>query len=262
MKQRYGFASVLVILLTLVVCVGLAAQTTQQSQGKRVTLALNNVPLKQAIEGIAKQANYQLLFSDSFIPVNRIVSIDVKDATVNEALTQVLAQTATDYRLTADDRIILVPSEKPPVQGEGACVLKGEVTDSKTGKGIPGAAVFIKALNIGASTAKDGSFSFTVPEEKARNAKAKVMARIIGYKSATQTVTLSGGLVAVNFVLEESTVDLDEVVVSGSFSQVEKRPMTYSKAKYLDFLIQVAAKERQTPLAMALEVSHRLTTKT
>ncbi|UCH10603.1 MAG: SusC/RagA family TonB-linked outer membrane protein [Fidelibacterota bacterium] len=131
-------------------------------------------------------------------------------------------------------------------------VISGTVTDAETGDALPGANVFIDALNLGAAADADGTFRIVVPARLARGQDVVILARFIGYRSAEATVTLAPGLISQEFALETDVLGLDEVVVTGrgqitskekfgvSFSKVENEEIT--RAGYANIVSAVAGK--------------------
>lgn len=100
--------------------------------------------------------------------------------------------------------------------------ISGKVVDSRTGDGLPGASVVVEGLDIGAATNIDGEYSIANVPVGSR----KVLARFIGFKSSVQTINISGGSVTeLNFELNETVLQLDEVVVTGAGVASEKRKL-------------------------------------
>ena len=105
---------------------------------------------------------------------------------------------------------------------EQATTVRGKVTDSKTGEGLPGANVYIRALGMGVSADATGAYSFIVPEEKAKGARAILAAKVVGYKEKSERITLRPGVVTVDFSLDEDVFQVEEVVVTGIASKTAK----------------------------------------
>lgn len=92
--------------------------------------------------------------------------------------------------------------------------VKGLVKDSKENPVI-GATVVVANTANGTITGEDGSFSLSVAV-----GEQTITASFIGYKAASQAVTVEDGkTVEVNLVLSEDILGLDEIVVTGSFSE-------------------------------------------
>lgn len=96
--------------------------------------------------------------------------------------------------------------------------VSGTVKDSK---GVPviGAYVVVSGTTTGSMTDAEGNWTLSVP------ANSTLVASCVGYTDASATVT--SGKSVYNFVLEESSVFLDDVVVIG-YQTVKRRDLTGS----------------------------------
>jgi TonB-linked SusC/RagA family outer membrane protein len=84
--------------------------------------------------------------------------------------------------------------------------VKGKITDAQ-GKTLPGANVIVAGTTTGTVTGVDGSYSITVPGER-----AELQFSFIGYESQKVTV---GKQTVINVTLTEETTTLNEMVVVG-----------------------------------------------
>jgi TonB-linked SusC/RagA family outer membrane protein len=101
--------------------------------------------------------------------------------------------------------------------------IQGTVTDAAAERGLPGVNVTIVELageGFGAATTADGTYQIQgVPA-----GTYTVRARFVSYKTGSRTVTVSEGeTVEVNFELSEDILGLDEVVITGQATSVERR---------------------------------------
>jgi len=101
-------------------------------------------------------------------------------------------------------------------------IIEGTVVDGDTDESLPGVQVFIPDLGAGAVTSIDGAYTITgVPA-----GTHTVEARFVGFRTATREVEVSAGeTVTVDFTLTPSSIDLSEVVVTGTGGPVEKRTL-------------------------------------
>ncbi len=100
--------------------------------------------------------------------------------------------------------------------------LAGKVIDAVSGDPLPGASVLVQGLDIGGATNSDGEY--TIPNVPA--GEHTVVARFIGYKSASKKVTVTGGsIIELNFQLSETVLQLDEIVVTGAGVASAKRKL-------------------------------------
>ncbi|MEL6483766.1 MAG: carboxypeptidase-like regulatory domain-containing protein, partial [Bacteroidota bacterium] len=89
--------------------------------------------------------------------------------------------------------------------------IKGKVSDPNGGS-LPYVNVFIEELDIGAVTNEKGRYQL----EKIPSGQYTVRASLIGYKGRDRIVIVGDrGITGLDFILEEETQNLDEVVVKG-----------------------------------------------
>lgn len=101
-------------------------------------------------------------------------------------------------------------------------VLTGKVTDQSTQLPLAGAAVSIGDLHKTTQTDADGNFVLSdIPA-----ASYEVEIRFPGYKNVSKTISVNGQTTA-DFVLDKSTTEIAEVVVTGSSKsmQIKKSPL-------------------------------------
>lgn len=91
-----------------------------------------------------------------------------------------------------------------------AQVIKGKVTDEKSGAGMPGVSILIQGTTTGTVSDTDGNYSLSIPA-----GSYQIIASFIGYTTQTIKVNVDGQK-EVNIELVESASALDEVVVTGS----------------------------------------------
>lgn len=121
-----------------------------------------------------------------------------------------------------------------PLRTAAGRQLTGSVTDLKTGEPLVGATVFVPSLKKGTATETDGRFQLAgLPA-----GPLTVEIRLVGYKTQTRRVSVSGETTTISFPLETEVAQLNEVVVTGltTGATVKESPvpiMTYSKVQWL-----------------------------
>ena len=105
------------------------------------------------------------------------------------------------------------------LQGQGVQVT-GTVTGADDGSALPGVSVVVRGTTIGAVTDFEGNFEITVPD-----ADATLMFSFVGM--TTQEVAVEGRT-TINVVLESSTTELDEVVVTALGMTRSEKSLGYS----------------------------------
>src|SRR5690606_20917243 len=114
---------------------------------QRITLNEKAAPLKSVLLEIREQSGYQLVFNSDLINQAGNISVQLRGATVVEALERVLAGLPLAFEMI-DHMILIKPKTVPDISAAQAQVLpqlrlSGNVTDA-TGQPIVAASVLIK----------------------------------------------------------------------------------------------------------------------
>jgi TonB-dependent starch-binding outer membrane protein SusC len=98
--------------------------------------------------------------------------------------------------------------------------IRGTVYDKETNNPLPAASVIIVGTQLGSATDVNGNYII----KNVKPGTYKVQARFIGYGAQTKEVTVRPGETAtVDFYLSPTALQLDEVVVTGTGTALEKR---------------------------------------
>ena len=118
---------------------------------------------------------------------------------------------------------LLLLGVSPTHAQQGA--VSGTVTDASSGEPLSGAQVFVPGSNLGTLTSEDGTYRLEgVPQGQQR-----VRVRLIGYSTASTTVTVSAGQVATaDFQLAQTALKLQEVVVTGVAGETPQAKLPFS----------------------------------
>ncbi|MEX0741502.1 MAG: carboxypeptidase-like regulatory domain-containing protein, partial [Phycisphaeraceae bacterium] len=108
--------------------------------------------------------------------------------------------------------------------------------DARSGEPMVGAQLSIVGTQRGSITARDGSYRIgTVPA-----GEREVRASFIGYRSITQAITMAPGATEVmNFELEPSVIDVDEIIVTGTVGEMSRgrAPFTIDRVSQADLQV-------------------------
>ncbi|MFW6201183.1 MAG: TonB-dependent receptor plug domain-containing protein [Gemmatimonadota bacterium] len=109
-----------------------------------------------------------------------------------------------------------------PAAAQETGTIRGTVTVAGVDRPLNGAQVFVEGTGLGTLTNEDGVFLLpSVPV-----GEVTVQVEMLGYSAAERTVVVrSGETVAVDFELDRSAIQLEEVVVTGRGRQVERRQL-------------------------------------
>lgn len=174
---------------------------------QNITLKTGNVTVKEAMEQLKKSSGYSFVFSSVDVNTQKRVSVSVQNASIEEAVKQILAgQKGLNYEVKGKKIIIQRDMDNTPALKEE---IKGKVLDI-AGNPIIGATVKEEGTSNGTITDFDGNFTL----EATKNGVLEIS--YIGYKS--QQIPIRGrNMLAVT--LTEDLEQLDEVVVVGYGSQ-------------------------------------------
>ncbi|HEY0273896.1 MAG TPA: TonB-dependent receptor [Chitinophaga sp.] len=189
------------------------ARGAGHSQGL-ITLNAKNKSLKNVLESFRQQSGYHFIYSNNVLQQSGAISVNLRNAPLDKALQaslkgQPLRYTITDSTVTvrvAHEPPLLVANlmTPPPIQ------VTGVVTDSATGKPLPGVSLRIKGTSLGTNTKDDGSFQLNVQSEDT------LVISYVGYNSRQIPVQ---GRNNFNIILTPANTGLNEIVVVGYGSQ-------------------------------------------
>ncbi|MEF8797039.1 MAG: carboxypeptidase-like regulatory domain-containing protein, partial [Salinivenus sp.] len=200
---------------------------------RRISLRLEDVTLKRALEAVAQQGDLGLSYSPSLIPEQRRVTLRVDEAPVAEALRDLFGGTELGVLVSPRDEIVVVrrptddrgaseestngeivrtiqaqdPAPVVPVQP----VVSGQVVDAETGTTIPGVNVVVPNTSIGTATDANGQYSLDVPDDA-----DSLRFTAVGYQPRTVGI---GDRTTIDVQLVPDVEALEEVVVVGYGTQ-------------------------------------------
>ena len=203
------FASVLNVssLFAIPVC---AAQA-------RFNIVMRNGKLEDVFNAIRSQSDYEFFYSDDEVDTSKKVSVNAKDATINEVMDEALPD-AYEYKVKENYVVVNARKQGQAPQAQTAKSRKGlTVSGNVKDKQGPlvGVGIHIKSnALVGTVTDLDGNFSMSnVPGD------AILVFTYFGY--VTQEINLKqlADPTRIAVLLVEDTNMLDEVVVTGSVAQ-------------------------------------------
>ena len=188
----------------------MAYASSVYSQTKVFTMQSAEKTVLQVFKEIEKNSEFIIFYRDGVIDLNRKVSVNVVNQSVDKILEQLLAH--TDNGFTIKDRQIIIykkeTSATPSVsQQKNKIKVTGVVTDAK-GESIIGANVVVKGNpTIGAITNMEGRYEVMLPSDD-----VILLVSYLGYN--TEEIKVKGRR-NINVVLHEDSKALDEVVIVG-----------------------------------------------
>lgn len=206
------------LMCVLVVCLGLAATASVFGQ-QEVTLHMKAGTLSSALMQIKDRTGVKILYNENALRGVRCGEINLKGATVEDALRQVLAGTAFDFEIVEGVIVIRERLQEEQTAAPDPVPLKGKVIDEK-GHPVPGVAVMIKGTGMGVVTDGEGNYTLQLPGTEG----IRLLFTFIGMK--TQEVAYAGQK-EINVTMHEEATEMDEVVITG-YQTTDRRKSTSS----------------------------------
>ncbi len=174
---------------------------------QNISLTLNNVTVKQAMDALKKQSGYSFVFSSEDVDTKKKVSVDADDQKVEEVVRQILDGQSVTYEIKGKN--IVVRSIAQTSSSQQKKTITGTIVDP-SGMPVIGANVMVKGTTNGTITDMDGKFSLEVASG------ATLMVSYIGF--ANQEIKI-GNQTVLSITLKEDAEALDELVVVGYGTQ-------------------------------------------
>jgi TonB-linked SusC/RagA family outer membrane protein len=200
------FSIALMFIFSLQTFAGIKAQDS-------ISLNLQNVALTKVFKAIEKQGTYRFVYKNEIIPVHIQVSIEVRNASLENVLNIVLENTSLSFRKMNNNLVVITPlnaTEKvtaAPVPPVFALQVNGKIMND-SGEPLAGATVEEKGTGNKTTTKNDGSFSLLVLNEK-----AVLIISYVGYTTKEITALANPNNLLVQ--LSPTTQALENVVVVG-----------------------------------------------
>lgn len=174
-----------------------------------INLSLQNVGLVKVFKAIEDQGKYRFVFKNEVIPVSNQISIEVRNASLEDVMGIVLGNTSLTYRKINNNLVAIgTETKEEKIIYSNALPITGKVTDD-LGKPLVGATIEEKGTSNTTVTSTEGTFAINVANEK-----SVLVISFVGYAtkefqvSDVPTRNLSVQLVSAG-------QDMDAVVVVG-----------------------------------------------
>lgn len=214
--KRLPVRSVYILLMLIAV---------SQIVNSQITLNEKNLPIRKVLEQIETKSSYHFFYNNDFSVLDRVVSIQTTDASIDVVMNKLLAGTQLAYKLENDNLIVLtLIGQDNPINMKIKNVQKRKVTGTVTdaaGEPIIGANVSVKGTTIGTITDMNGFFELEVPANI-----NSLQISYIGYVNKEARIDAKSVL---SVTLTEDTQNIDEVVVV-AFGTQKKSNLTAAVA--------------------------------
>ncbi len=224
---------------SLLICITISKLFSFNSYSQNISISLEEVSLRTAIEKIEQSSSYHFFYNNNLIDVSKKVSLNAKDERLNKVLISLFSETSIDFKVYKN-QIVLFPKNRKTSGKEIKKILdyienqkdkqaeinqkgindnalqnliKGIVL-AEDGLPMPGVNVIVKGTNTGTQTDFDGNYSI-----QANNGDVLVFS-YVGYITQEYIIIDNKGT---NITLVEDISSLEEVVVTGYAAQRKSR---------------------------------------
>jgi len=216
--------SYLIMKLTTLFCMVALLQASADSFSQQITIREESTSLLNIFKEIEQQTHYTFLYHNSDVENIVNVSIDVKNASLEEVLKNCLNGKSLTYKVIENTILVKkskaippkipIPQKKAQVQD---IVIRGKVSDGK-GNPLAGVSIQVKGSLAGTASDEEGNYTLSIPRE------AILVYSFLGYESQEVNATESTVL---NISLQETASDLEEIVIVG-YGEQKKATVTGS----------------------------------
>ncbi|WP_158280701.1 SusC/RagA family TonB-linked outer membrane protein [Pararcticibacter amylolyticus] len=193
--------------LTTVLLIACLMQVSAAGLAQKITLNVRNIPLTSVLKEIRKQSGYDVFSDGKDFPKNQKVSVVLKEASIEEALDQILKGLNLTYKIEGNTIAVKQKESRNILEKIIAQLqridVSGKVLDEK-GQPVPGATIRVKDGKGATITDERGNFTIKNVDEG-----ATIVITFIGYDERELKATSNIGTVKLNL----ATSKLDEVLV-------------------------------------------------
>ncbi|WP_245546835.1 TonB-dependent receptor [Pseudopedobacter saltans] len=182
---------------------------------QKINLNKKNILLMDVLKEIRKQSGYNILFTGGAVKNQVIQSIDLSNASIEEAMNKSLGSFGLTYKIVDKNVVISKLQEEVPRQPK-TIPITGKVVD-ENGDPLAGVAVKVKNAQTGAVTDASGIYKITVI-----NTEAVLVYSFIGFSQQERKV---GNDKTINITLKEQNTALNQIVVIG-YGEVSRKDLT------------------------------------
>lgn len=208
MSESWQLPKILLVMkLTTLLLITVLLQASAKGYSQKINLNRKNTSLKHVLQSIEKQTDYVFFYDNKDVQAAK-VSIDVKNATIEQALNQCFSDLPLIFKIVEKNIVIKERDESLTGQLGNVFILpaeiKGKVTDN-SGQPLFGVSVKVDGTDRGTVTNENGEFSLVDIADG-----ATLVFSYIGF--STQKVVLNGRN-RVDVIMNENNTGLNEVVV-------------------------------------------------
>lgn len=161
MGKLWNFFRFSLVSLAMLLPILSAKATTDET---KLSLSLKNANLPTILKEIKNQTKYDFMYNSKEIDINKTISVNVKNVSLDSALKVCLTPFGLTY--TMKDKIIILKKKQEKANAQISQHLISGVVKDKQGMLLPGVAVILRGTTIGTVTDPSGRFKINIPQGK------------------------------------------------------------------------------------------------
>ncbi|WP_119792284.1 SusC/RagA family TonB-linked outer membrane protein [Flavobacterium anhuiense] len=195
---KVSFLALLSLLFTLF--------CSYKSQAQTITVNFKDASLETVLKEVAKQANYEVFYTQKLLKDAKPVTINVKNSSLKETLNRIFSGQNLKFNLANQTIVVTGSKDKAENLGNELIDIRGKVLNNKN-EPFPGVTVTVSGTNRVSITDFDGSFSF---DKVSSSAVLECSGLTIENKSFG-----IAGRTELTLIVEDKVAAMKEVVVTG-----------------------------------------------
>ncbi|WP_169305556.1 SusC/RagA family TonB-linked outer membrane protein [Sphingobacterium alkalisoli] len=176
------------------------------AQTQRVTIDKKDITLNEFLSEIRKQTGYDFVFTSSKLDFSKKISPKFRNTNIVEVLNEYFNTQTGVIHIFKNKTIVLIDEDKAEYK-----TVQGSIIDADTKQPIGGATIGVNVKNITVRSDQDGNFVLNIPEYA-----RELEINYLGYQKQFVPITAS---VKYNIELHQKTEEIEDVVVTGIFNR-------------------------------------------
>ncbi len=175
----------------------------QQPLEKRIDFSVKNILVKDALRQLSMEAKISIAYSNKFFSRWKTISLEAKDETIENILSELLATSSVDYQV--DQNQIIITRAQPKEKKK--FTISGYIEEEGSGERLIAVTIYSPKYGEGTTTNEYGFYSLTLPE-----GQTELYYRYLGCEEVKEVLQLNKNIEK-SIVLEPS-LTLSEVIVT------------------------------------------------
>jgi TonB-linked SusC/RagA family outer membrane protein len=198
---------ILIMKLIMLILTFNLIQVHASSYGQQVSINVKNVSIKEVLSQITKQTGYNFICDGNIIKPTNAITISMYKVDLKKVLDKCFTDHPVDIIYGADNTILIKQKKQVPIIPLIQIInITGKVSDSR-GQPIPGVSIKVKGTSTGTITDANGAFALKVTDSK-----SILQFTFVGYVGQEVEV---GNNTSFTITLAEQSQTLSDLVVVG-----------------------------------------------